>query len=188
MEISGIILSGGKSSRFGTDKGLVTFNGRALIEYSLELSQQFTNDIIISSNKEEYQKFGFPIIPDIYKEAGPMGGIHASLKETSQNINLILPCDTPYIDASLIHLLLDNYDGEEVIIFQTADHKYHPLLGLYHKSIHSKLEDSLERGHYKLIDFIFNLQHKIIAISKGHPSEKNFLNFNYAEDLKAYNK
>lgn len=188
MELGGIILSGGKSSRFGTDKGLYIFKGRSLLEYSLDICKQFTQDIIVSSNKEDYQKFGFPMIPDLYKSAGPMGGIYASLLAAKQDINLIFPCDSPYIDESLIHLLLENYENEEVVIFQTADQKYHPLLGIYHKSIVSKLEESLKKGHFKLIDFIFDLNYKIIPIPKGHDFENCFLNFNYLKDLKTYDK
>lgn len=188
MEIGAIILSGGKSSRFGPDKGLAPFKGRPLIDYSIGISEQFTKDIIISANSNEYEKFGFPIIPDIYKNAGPMGGIYTALQKAKYELNLILPCDTPYIDKSLIHLLINNYDQEDVVIFQTEDIRFHPLLGLYHKRILPKLKKSLEKGHYKLIDLIFELHYKIIPLKAQDENKKYFLNFNYEKDLKSHEK
>lgn len=188
MEIGAIILSGGKSSRFGTDKGLVPFKGRPLIDYSLKISKQFAKDIIISANNNEYERFGFPIVPDIVKNAGPMGGIYAALQNSKQELNLILPCDTPYIDKSLIHLLINSYDQEDIVIFQTEDQRYHPLLGLYHKRMLPTLKKSLEKGHYKLIDLILELQYKIIPLKAQDENKKCFLNFNYEKDLKTHEK
>lgn len=188
MEIGAIILSGGKSSRFGTDKGLVPFMGRPLIDYSIEISEQFTKDIIISANNNDYEKFGFPLVPDIFKEAGPMGGIYSALRKAKYELNLILPCDTPYIDKTLIHLLINNYDQEDVVIFQTENHRFHPLLGIYHKRILPKLKKSLEKSHFKLIDLIFELHYKIIPLKAQDEYKRCFLNFNYEKDLKSHEK
>jgi molybdopterin-guanine dinucleotide biosynthesis protein A len=79
MELSGIILAGGKSSRMGQDKGLMLFRGKQMVQYSIELLNLFTSQILISSNNQEYNQFGFPVVSDIYKECGPIGGLHAAV-------------------------------------------------------------------------------------------------------------
>jgi len=183
MEIGAIILSGGKSSRFGSDKGLVDFKGKALIEYAIKASCSFTKDIIISTNNNAYNRFGLPIIKDLYQNTGPLGGIYSALQASSHDLNLVLPCDTPYINKALIKILIDHYNHEEVLIFKTEDGKYHPLLGLYHKNLLPKMKKSLDQNHFKLIQFIFNRKHTVIPLNKDHSFQESFLNFNHREEL-----
>lgn len=186
MELGAIILSGGKSSRFGSDKGLASLNGKPLIDYSISLCRHFTKDILLSSNNQEYAKFGLAVVPDVYKNAGPMAGIFSSLQKSKHDINLILACDSPFVNQSIIESLLQEYQDEDVIIFQTADQRYHPLLGLYHQRILTDLQHSLEQGHYKLIELILSLHHKIIPLTERVETEKVFLNINYQKDLDNY--
>jgi molybdopterin-guanine dinucleotide biosynthesis protein A len=62
--ITGIILAGGKSLRMGTDKGLVIFRDKPLVQYSIDLLGQFCDRILISSNNKAYSVFGYEIVPD----------------------------------------------------------------------------------------------------------------------------
>ena len=64
MELTGIILSGGQSSRMGKEKGLCLLNGKPLIEYSFDLLKKFCDSIIISSNSKDYEYLGCQIIND----------------------------------------------------------------------------------------------------------------------------
>lgn len=177
-----IILSGGKSSRFGADKGLFPFQNKPLVEYSILTAKQFTDKIIIMSSDPKYMEFGYPTFPDIYNNAGPMGGIHAGLVNSKYDCNLVLACDTPFIDFSLVDKLIRNYNNEDVLLFETADTRLHPLLGIYHKRLISKLEHSLQFKKNKLIHFISNTHHKIISL-KEEELTKKFSNFNDQSEL-----
>ncbi|HPG34509.1 MAG TPA: molybdenum cofactor guanylyltransferase, partial [Lentimicrobium sp.] len=73
-QITGIVLAGGKSTRMGTDKGLMIFQGKPLVMYSIDLLSMFCGRILISSNNPEYAKFGYEIIADELPGAGPMAG------------------------------------------------------------------------------------------------------------------
>ena len=78
--ITGIILAGGRSSRFGRDKGLFPFRGKPLVEHAIDILQPIINDIRISTNQPEtYAYLGLPMIGDIHQGCGPLGGMHAAL-------------------------------------------------------------------------------------------------------------
>jgi len=53
-KLTGIILSGGKSSRMGYEKGLIFFNGKPMIEYSVSVLSQFCDEILICANNPCY--------------------------------------------------------------------------------------------------------------------------------------
>ena len=86
--ISGYILAGGKSSRMGSDKGLMLLNKKAVIQHAIEQLEKSVKNIFIISNNIEYEKFGFKLIPDLIKDIGPAGGIYTALKHTHTNQTL----------------------------------------------------------------------------------------------------
>lgn len=183
MEFGAVILSGGKSSRFGRDKGLYHLNQKYMVEYAIDLALEFTSELIISANQEDYEQFGYPVIRDTYPDLGPMGGLYSAINASKLDINLILPCDSPFISKELIQKLIIAYNNEEVMIFKTSDGKRHPLIGFYHKNILKNLLEHIENKKLKLIDFISTTQHKIIEIEEQNPLNKCFQNFNYEKDI-----
>ncbi len=187
MKMGTIILSGGKSSRFGTDKGLFEFRGRPLVQYSLMLAQKFSSQTVISTQNTDYKQFDCDLIGDIFPDTGPLGGIHAGLINSSFDVNLVLPCDTPFLSDQIIELLISNYTNEDVVIFQTSDNKYHPLTGLYHKRIIPFLEMNLRQGKFKLIDIILQLNIKIIELNAHNNLEICFANLNSKDDFQSIN-
>jgi len=186
MEIGVIILSGGQSSRFGEDKGLYVFRSKTLIEYSIEIAQKFSQDIIIISSNKAYQQFGFPVYADIFPGLGPMGGIHSGLTYSKHQINLVLSCDTPFINTQLIDLLISKYDKEEILIIKTADGKQQTLMGIYHKKILKSLENEISKNHLKMTGFINQMNSRIIELPEKSDFNSCFINFNHLSQLKPY--
>jgi molybdenum cofactor guanylyltransferase len=80
MQITGIILAGGQSSRMGTDKAMLQIDGKTLMERAIEICKPICHEILISSNNPKHENFGFTVIPDEIKNCGPMGGIYSCLK------------------------------------------------------------------------------------------------------------
>ena len=75
-----IILSGGKSSRMGTNKSHLKINGKSLIERTVELCRSiFDESIIITNDIEEYVSLKIKCYKDIYPNFGPLSGIHSGL-------------------------------------------------------------------------------------------------------------
>ena len=100
--ITGVILAGGKSSRMGTDKGVLELNGKKIIEHIIYSIKPVVDEIIIISNSNNYDYLGFKVYSDIIKERGPLAGIHTALTHTTTERNLIVSCDIPFINSELL--------------------------------------------------------------------------------------
>lgn len=105
-----LLLAGGQGARVGgQDKGLLPWQGLPMIEHLHRQVRQFTDDLIISCNRnvDRYAVFADQLVVDT--EAGfpgPMAGLSAGLAKARHERVLVLPCDVPAVDASLIQVML----------------------------------------------------------------------------------
>ena len=103
--ISGVILAGGSSKRFGgTTKANVVINGETIISRIIStISDLFVEIIIVTNKPEEFQEFiQYKIVKDQYLKAGPLGGIHAALKASSEDAIFVFAGDMPFLDKEII--------------------------------------------------------------------------------------
>ena len=185
MKYTAIILAGGKSSRMGSDKGLVLLNGKPMISYIIEILKKMQIPIIIISNNENYKQFGLPVFADIIKEKGPLGGIYTGLKNSKTESNIIVSCDVPFLSNRIIELLINKDNGYPISVVQ-SNGKTHPLIGLYSKKIVKKLFDTILLEKLKVRSFIEEFPLNTIELDKQEilEYENEIRNINTQEELK----
>lgn len=183
--ITGIILAGGKSSRMGTDKGLLELNGKKIIKYIIEQLTPNSDALILISNNERYTELGFPVYSDTIKDCGPMGGIFTALEKSQTENNMIVSCDIPNITSEIIAYIIENIGKEEALV-PIHDGHIEPLCGVYKKSAAIKFRRLLDTGNYKMKDALKTLNTRYIDVSE-HPdfSENTFLNINTPQEFEA---
>ena len=104
-DATGFVLAGGQSSRMGTDKAWVVFQGRPLIEHAAGILSQARLPIFIAGARgDAAMRLGSyaPVIPDVQPGLGPLGGICAALASCSTDFGVFLPVDVPLLPPSLI--------------------------------------------------------------------------------------
>ena len=80
-DITGIILSGGKSSRMGKNKSLLKIGDKTIIERMCDLMKSlFTEIILITNTPDDYSFLDLTVYKDVYKHKGPLAGIHSVSK------------------------------------------------------------------------------------------------------------
>lgn len=101
MNIDGVLLSGGQSSRMGQDKSLLPRDHRDMFFYTLDnLECLNLNQIFISRNPSQLSYLTrSPVVADIHKEMGPLGGIHAVAQRSKAQALLIVPIDLPLLEV-----------------------------------------------------------------------------------------
>lgn len=179
-KLTAIILAGGKSSRMGEDKGLMNLNGKPMIAWVLETVSKLTSEIILIANNPEYKKFGFPVYEDEVPEKGPLGGIITGLKASDTEKNWIISCDTPYINADLLNVLM-NEVGDYDAVVPVYKNKVHPLIGVYRKSGLSHFEENLHLNNLKIMEILDGI--KVNYFQADVFTEENFRNLNAKTDL-----
>ncbi len=61
---------------------------------------------VIVGSRERYAAFG-EVVEDVYADCGPLAGIHAALRATQTDLNLILSVDMPLMTAKFLAWLLE---------------------------------------------------------------------------------
>lgn len=134
-DVTGVILSGGKSSRMGVNKSLLMIDDIPLIQIIYERMQKVFSRIIISTNEPEL--YGFleaEKVEDIYKNFGPLGGIHSSLCFSRTERIFVVSTDMPFLLPDLFRFLLD-FKSEDDIIVPSAENRIQFLCGIYSRRL-----------------------------------------------------
>lgn len=181
-QILGTVLSGGKSSRMGRDKGLMNYKNKPLVAFAIDLLKHVTNQIVISTNDMQYKQFGYPLVPDLISNIGPIGGIYSVMKQTNTLYYMVIACDMPFASKELANKLL-LHTSEADIVVPVHDNKIEPLFGIYSREILSIIEQQINRNNYKLMRLLDCCNTKYLDINSFQKTDTdNFKNINSPED------
>jgi len=187
-EIAIIILAGGKSTRMKTDKGMVSFMGKPLIFHMLEIAKQLSDDIIIIANKEEYRLLGYPCFEDVIKDSGPIAGIYTGLVNTKKRKNLVLSCDSPFVDVDFLKDMIASYGNEDVLVPKHKD-RIEPLSAIYDWNCTDIFKERLSQGKFKMMDALSSVNSTLFEVNeKRWDSKWLFINLNSMEELSSAEK
>jgi molybdenum cofactor guanylyltransferase len=182
IEITGVVLAGGQSSRMGEDKSLLPFGEHQMIEFSLQALEPYCKEILISTNTIEHQIFNYKTINDEYKNIGPIAGIQSALKNVKTDYFIVLPCDSPMVKPEFIKFLISQISENIDAVVPQYGSFLEPLFAIYHKRILCKIEKQIKEKDYKLIEFIKKIKAKIIEVQ----DRACFVNINTKADYQKY--
>ncbi len=163
--IAAYIVAGGKSSRIGSDKGMLLLNETVFIEHIVKALQEanIQNITIVSSNKA-YDFLKCNRIADVYPDKGPVGGIFSALSHSKSEQNLILSVDIPLISSEVITWLISNIDYKKRITQVKVGDKTSPLIAVYNRKAVNVFEEHLQREELKLRMVVEAIPHQTIEI------------------------
>lgn len=185
-DLAAFILAGGKSSRMGTDKAFVAIDGRTLLDHMLALARSVTSDVRIVGDPQKYSSFA-SVIPDFYRDCGPLGGIHAALRASRAELNLMLAVDVPFLSRQLLlYLIRRARESPAAVTVARVQGRLQPLCAVYRRDFADIAETALREGRYK-IGALFESSSALV-IQEDHLraegfSADAFRNLNTPEDL-----
>jgi molybdenum cofactor guanylyltransferase len=106
-DAAGFVLAGGRSSRMGEDKALVSLRGQPLVAHALGILREAGLAASVAGSRSPLAAFA-PVVEDSKAGLGPLGGICAALASTSARWAVFLPVDLPLLPAFLVAFLLDH--------------------------------------------------------------------------------
>ncbi len=109
-KLYGLVLAGGKSTRMGSDKGLLNYHGEPQQEYLYKLLEQVCDKVFLSmrQDQQEFIPKGFNVIADQNIYRGPYNGILSAHDKHPNVAWLVLACDLPLLDLESIQKLVAN--------------------------------------------------------------------------------
>ena len=187
-EVAAFILAGGKSTRMGADKAFVEFEGRTLLARSLEVARSVTPDVRIVGEAGKFAPFA-PVVEDVFRGCGPLGGIHAALPVSAAELNLVLAVDLPFVSWAFLRYLIGRaQNAPDAVVVVPRAGGWQPLCAVYRRAFVGVAEEALKAGRYK-IDALFD-EVETLAIEEEELGEAGFStrifrNLNTREELEA---
>ncbi|HEX8734635.1 MAG TPA: molybdenum cofactor guanylyltransferase [Pyrinomonadaceae bacterium] len=139
--MEGFVLAGGKSSRMGTDKAFLKFNGETFLRRAARALSSTCNErvkiVINETQKAKFEKSfaSFEYVFDVFYERGALGGIHAALKNSQSVWALILACDLPFVTENAIknlaEIALNSPEKTAAVVPKQPDGRIQPLCAVY---------------------------------------------------------
>lgn len=149
-DVTAFILAGGKSTRMGSDKAFVMLEGRSLLERALDVARSVTSEVRIVGDAAKFAAFA-PTVEDIFPNCGPLGGIHAAIRASPTELNLILAVDVPFVSTELLHYLIERArDSSATVTLAQSGGGYQPLCAVYRREFAEGAEKTLRAGRYKI--------------------------------------
>ncbi len=184
ISVTGVVLAGGRSSRFGQDKGLYPYRGKPLVLHAADIIRPLCDECFIISNEpDKYSDFGLPVMPDLRPGCGPLAGIHSGLAYASQDTVIFIACDTPHIPSKTFAFLLQHLEDHDAIM--PSHGKFiETLCAVYHKKSLPAIDQALEKRQYKILDAHAGMHVRYMPVEQeDFYTPHIFHNINYPQDL-----
>jgi len=190
-DITGVILAGGKSLRYGRNKALVKIDGIPLIErVSSVMSSLFRHLILITNTPDEYSYLTLPMHEDLIKGLGPLGGIFTALTTIRNQAGFFVACDMPYLNRELIHHMVEvRYDFDAVI--PRTQEGTEALHALYGKRCLPPIKRLIDSRQYQIFRFFPEVSVRYVdenEIRNFDPQSESFFNINKPDAMKNVDK
>jgi molybdopterin-guanine dinucleotide biosynthesis protein A len=200
-ERTAVILAGGRSSRFGSNKALQVLAGKPLIHHVVERVSSVTGQVIVVLGRDEnnvtYRNFlpgSVRIVNDCLEGKNPLVGIVSGLSATESDYAAVLACDAPFVNEKVIEHLFRRASNADAAIPKWNGQRIEPLQAVYRRISTLKVASetlaptdlSLEDMIAKLAQVVYvSVEEEIARIDRGLST---FFNINTREDMKAAEK
>jgi molybdenum cofactor guanylyltransferase len=168
--LTGILLVGGASTRFGSPKALARLGGRTLAEIGWE-TLAFCDERLAVGKTADGLDFPFPLLDDGTDVRAPIAGVVAGLRAAGNEVCVVLPVDTPRVTSEALADLADAC--KDAAVPQTG-----PLPGAYRRTALPVLEQALSAGRLSLREALTGLDTLVVDVEPDL-----LLNVNTPDDL-----
>jgi len=155
--LSGILLVGGSSRRFGSPKAHAVLDGETLAERAWRLLGDVCDERIAVGKATDRLELPFDVVDDSSDVRAPIAGVVAGLRAAAHDRCLVIPVDTPLLRPEHVRALAEA--GGDVAIPPSG-----PLPGLYARAALPRLEQALAAGTLALRDALRRLDTRVVAL------------------------
>jgi molybdopterin-guanine dinucleotide biosynthesis protein A len=184
--LTGAVLAGGKSLRYGTNKALEDFQGRSLIDYAIGALRSFCDPVLLVANDlKPYLHIKATLVQDIFRDQGPLGGLYTALVFSPHEWLFAKATDMPFMAPDLARLLLASKENFDVVV-PVLNGRHDPLLALYSRRCVPAIAATLEKGDRKITMFFRKVRVRELTEQewrKADPKGLSFINVNTPHDL-----
>ncbi|SPJ14959.1 Molybdenum cofactor guanylyltransferase [Syntrophobacter sp. SbD2] len=185
--ITGAVLAGGKSLRFGKNKAFQLLRGKRFIDLVIESLRPFCDPVMaVVSEIEPYLDTGVMLAQDVIQHRGPLGGLYTALLFSPAEWVFVRATDTPFLVPELASMIIDAKEGFDAVVPKINEF-YDPLLALYNRRCIPAIARQLrEPDNRQVIGFYRKIRIRTLTERewrKVDPDALSFKNVNTPADL-----
>ena len=192
IELTGILLAGGKSRRLGRDKAVERIGNERIIDRAIQrLAGITTSQTVVVDRLERIEELDIEnkirYVVDSYSEAGSLGGLFSGLSESPTSWSFVAACDMPFLSTALIKFMMTKIsDPSPDVVIPKFEGRLQTTHALYNKSCLEHIETRLKAGLLKMDGYFPKIT--VCQISENEflnieGSKDSFFNVNTPEDL-----
>ena len=181
-----LILAGGRSKRFGSDKSDFKINNKTFIDIILKRTKNTFSEILISCNKSQshLSKYNLKLSYDLGENnQGPIWGIYSSILNIKSEWVFVLPCDSPLFKLSTITNMIEkSIKGKKYLTLLKNKNDFLFTFLFFHNSLFKSLNKYVKDGGKSIKGWVLKNDHNEYCVNE------DIININNKNDLKKLNQ
>jgi molybdenum cofactor guanylyltransferase len=174
-----IILAGGRSSRMGQPKHLLsTPRGDTVIEHLFSnLSWLFLETLIVGSDlPKSIADANIRVVQDVYDIRSPLIGIYSGLAASKTDLSFVVACDMPFVRPSLVSYITAMSGNVDVCVPVIKGY-YEPLCASYRRKAIPAIQTAIHQGAFKLTAVYKHLQLRTLSEKEVRRFDEDLVSF-----------
>ncbi len=184
--LSALLLTGGRSSRMGQNKALMSLSPGTppVVSLAVERLREVADEVLlVGSDAEPYAFLGLPQVPDAFPGAGSLGGIYSGLAAASHRYALAVACDMPFLNVVLLRYMAELPREYDVLIPRIEEPE--PMHAIYSTRCLPWMEERLRAERYKIIGWFEKARVQYLergVLERFDPRLRSFYNMNTPDE------
>ncbi|OAI45760.1 hypothetical protein AYO43_07660 [Nitrospira sp. SCGC AG-212-E16] len=190
IEVTGVLLAGGKSRRMGEDKRYLVVGGETLLERGLGvLRSVFQEVLVVIAQDSPPVGVDARVVRDLVPECGSLGGLYTGLMQATTPCIFVVACDMPFLEEAVIAEFTRRRATADIVMAKLAA-RLHPMHALYGKQCLPVLEQMIQARQLKIQELVLHTSLRVQYVTETDllaidPSGRSFQNVNTPADLEA---
>lgn len=188
IEVTGVLLAGGKSRRMGEDKRYLVVGEQTLLERGLDVLRSiFQEVLVVIAQDSPPLDVDARVVRDLVPDCGSLGGVYTGLTQATAPCIFVVACDMPFLDQAVIAQFTSRRATADIVMAKLAA-RLHPMHALYGKRCLPALEQMIRARQLKIQEMVSHASLRVRYVTEAElltldPSGRSFQNVNTPADL-----
>ena len=188
IEVTGVLLAGGKSRRMGEDKRYLVVGEQTLLDRGLAVLRSiFQEVLVVIAQDSPPLDINARVVRDLVADCGSLGGVYTGLTQAATPCIFVAACDMPFLDQTVIAQFTSQRATADIVMAKLAA-RLHPMHALYGKGCLPAMEQMILARQLKIQDLVSHASLRVRYVTEADlltidPSWRSFHNVNTPADL-----
>jgi molybdopterin-guanine dinucleotide biosynthesis protein A len=185
MNLTAIVLCGGRSTRMGRDKGALPCGGETMLARVARILGGIAGEVIVVARRDQPAPAGVRVIHDPVDDQGPLAGIAAGLAASATDLNIVVACDMPLVRPAVLQRLAGAIGSHDACVAVAGGHAS-ALCGIYRSRVAGEAQRLLASGERRVMRLLDAVQTKRVDAAELRDIDPDLETFISCDTPEAY--